>query len=214
VAVENAQLYEGAEETAVIAERNRLARDLHDAVTQTLFSASMIADVLLGPPFRVRDVIDRTAVLVAGQDDPISLGIIGALGLGALAALFFATVGFVVHAAISTRERVTELALLRALGVSGRQVLAWLWVEQASVLAFSLVAGVGLGLGLAWLIVPSATLTPAGRAPVPPPDVAVPVGFIAGLVVAAIVLLALTLALLARSVGRVNVAAVLRDTEP
>jgi nitrate/nitrite-specific signal transduction histidine kinase len=46
VAVENARLYEEAEETAVTAERHRLARDLHDAVTQTLFSASMIADVL------------------------------------------------------------------------------------------------------------------------------------------------------------------------
>jgi signal transduction histidine kinase len=46
IAVENARLYEQAEETAVAAERNRLARDLHDAVTQTLFSAGLIADVL------------------------------------------------------------------------------------------------------------------------------------------------------------------------
>jgi PAS domain S-box-containing protein len=33
-------------EKAVAAERNRLARDLHDSVTQTLFSASLIAEVL------------------------------------------------------------------------------------------------------------------------------------------------------------------------
>lgn len=46
VAVENAMLYEHAEEAAAAAERNRLARDLHDAVTQTLFSASLIAEVL------------------------------------------------------------------------------------------------------------------------------------------------------------------------
>ncbi len=46
VAVENARLYEHAEEAAAAAERNRLARDLHDAVTQTLFSASLIAEVL------------------------------------------------------------------------------------------------------------------------------------------------------------------------
>jgi len=46
VAVENARLYEQAEQTAVAAERSRLARDLHDAVTQTLFSASLIAEVL------------------------------------------------------------------------------------------------------------------------------------------------------------------------
>ncbi len=30
----------------MIAERTRLARDLHDAVTQTLFSTTLIADVL------------------------------------------------------------------------------------------------------------------------------------------------------------------------
>jgi len=46
VAVENAYLYEQAEQTAIAAERSRLARELHDAVTQTLFSANLIADVL------------------------------------------------------------------------------------------------------------------------------------------------------------------------
>lgn len=46
VAIENAHLYEQAEEAAISAERHRLARELHDAVTQTLFSANLIADVL------------------------------------------------------------------------------------------------------------------------------------------------------------------------
>ncbi len=46
LALENARLRSQAEQLAVIAERNRLARDLHDAVTQTLFSASLIAEVL------------------------------------------------------------------------------------------------------------------------------------------------------------------------
>jgi len=46
MAMENVRLYEHAEESAAAAERNRLARDLHDAVTQTLFSAGLIAEVL------------------------------------------------------------------------------------------------------------------------------------------------------------------------
>jgi nitrate/nitrite-specific signal transduction histidine kinase len=46
VAMENARLYDQAEATATTAERSRLARELHDAVTQTLFSASLIADVI------------------------------------------------------------------------------------------------------------------------------------------------------------------------
>ena len=48
LAVGNARLRLKAEELAVMSERTRLARDLHDAVTQTLFSASLIAEAL--PP--------------------------------------------------------------------------------------------------------------------------------------------------------------------
>jgi PAS domain S-box-containing protein len=40
------ELAEKAADEAVAADRTRLARDLHDAVTQTLFSASLIAEVL------------------------------------------------------------------------------------------------------------------------------------------------------------------------
>jgi two-component system nitrate/nitrite sensor histidine kinase NarX len=46
LAIENARLRKRAEQNAINAERERLARDLHDTVTQTLFSASLIADVL------------------------------------------------------------------------------------------------------------------------------------------------------------------------
>ena len=46
IALENVRVYEQASETAIAAERGRLARDLHDSVTQTLFSASLTAEVL------------------------------------------------------------------------------------------------------------------------------------------------------------------------
>jgi ligand-binding sensor domain-containing protein/signal transduction histidine kinase len=46
LAIDTAQLYEQSREVAVVQERSRLARDLHDAVTQTLFSASLIAETL------------------------------------------------------------------------------------------------------------------------------------------------------------------------
>ena len=46
VALINAQLYEQAQALAAFDERQRLAHNLHDAVNQSLFSASMIAEVL------------------------------------------------------------------------------------------------------------------------------------------------------------------------
>ncbi len=46
LALEHERLDAQAKEAAVSDERNRLARELHDAVTQTLFSSSLIAEVL------------------------------------------------------------------------------------------------------------------------------------------------------------------------
>ncbi len=46
LAVENDRLRARSEEAARAAERNRLARELHDAVTQVLFSASLIAETM------------------------------------------------------------------------------------------------------------------------------------------------------------------------
>jgi PAS domain S-box-containing protein len=42
----NAQLYQQAQTVAMLEERQRLAQNLHDAVNQSLFSASLIAEVL------------------------------------------------------------------------------------------------------------------------------------------------------------------------
>jgi signal transduction histidine kinase len=44
IAIENTRLFERDRELSVIEERNRLARDLHDSVTQTLFSVVLTAE--------------------------------------------------------------------------------------------------------------------------------------------------------------------------
>jgi signal transduction histidine kinase len=70
LAIENARLRERVEQAAAAAERERLARDLHDAVTQTLFSASVIAETLpriwATNPQKVQDGIDELRRLTRG----------------------------------------------------------------------------------------------------------------------------------------------------
>ena len=46
-AIENARLYEATREYAVVEERNRLARELHDSVTQSLFSVTLLSQAAL-----------------------------------------------------------------------------------------------------------------------------------------------------------------------
>jgi signal transduction histidine kinase len=48
VAIENARLYEQAKQVAVLEERNRLARELHDSVTQTLYGMGLYAQAAIG----------------------------------------------------------------------------------------------------------------------------------------------------------------------
>jgi len=44
LAVENARLYDQAEQSAALSERARLARELHDSVTQSLYSVTLYAE--------------------------------------------------------------------------------------------------------------------------------------------------------------------------
>jgi len=70
LAVENVRLRRQAEETAVLEDRQRLARELHDAVNQSLFSASVIAETLPRlwerDPLLVRQQLDVLHKLVRG----------------------------------------------------------------------------------------------------------------------------------------------------
>jgi signal transduction histidine kinase len=46
IAIENARLYDSSRELAVLEERHRLARELHDSVTQSLFSLDLVAKTI------------------------------------------------------------------------------------------------------------------------------------------------------------------------
>jgi ABC-type antimicrobial peptide transport system permease subunit len=130
--------------------------------------------------------------------DPVALGISGALSLGFVAAAVFAVVGFAVSAAVSTAERTTEFAVLRSLGLSGRQLSGWLALEGGLTAAFALLAGVLLGALVAWLVLPFVSLAGEGDRPFPEVVVDVPwqtVALLAG-VLAAVLLVVLAVQLL------------------
>jgi signal transduction histidine kinase len=63
IAIENARLHERSRELSTIEERKRLARELHDSVTQTLFSigltAEAAAELVEADPGRAREQLGR-----------------------------------------------------------------------------------------------------------------------------------------------------------
>ncbi len=70
IAIENARLYQQAQQLAALEERNRLARDLHDSVTQTIFSITLTAEsaraMMIKKPDRVPAQLERLQTLSRG----------------------------------------------------------------------------------------------------------------------------------------------------
>ncbi|MFD9945071.1 FtsX-like permease family protein [Nonomuraea sp. NPDC059023] len=112
-------------------------------------------------------VVDLPSQAAKLRDDPLAAGLEGALTLGFAAALAFAVLGFLVSAAVAARERAGELAILRALGMSGRQMFWLLAVEQAFVIGLAMGAGIGLAVVVGYLVVPHIVLTGQAAAVVP-----------------------------------------------
>ncbi|MEU7861737.1 FtsX-like permease family protein [Nonomuraea sp. NPDC049141] len=113
--------------------------------------------------------VDQRELAERLRDDPLASGLQGALILGFVAALAFAVLGFLVNASVAARERMAEFTILRALGVSSRQVFGMLAIEQAFVIGLSLVAGTALAVVVGVLVVPHIVLT--GQAAAVTPDV-------------------------------------------
>jgi signal transduction histidine kinase len=78
IAIENARLYERSRELSVVEERNRVARELHDSVTQNLFGVVLAAEaastLLDRDPAQARAQLGRVQELArAGMEELRSL---------------------------------------------------------------------------------------------------------------------------------------------
>jgi len=176
-------------------------------------ASGALAASLRGSAFdsaEVASVVDRTRSL---STDPVALGIIGALTLGFVATGLFAIVGLAVSAAVSARQRRTEFALLRALGLSSRQLSGWLWLENGSLVLISLIAGTSLGLLIGWLVLPFITVTQQATTPVPPVLVSVPWDRILLLEVVSAIALGGAVLVIAGVLRRLGVGSILRMGE-
>jgi len=164
-------------------------------------------------PMRGATVLSRAETFERLSADPLALAMIGALSLGFVVGALFAVIGLVVSAAVSVRQRRTEFALLRALGLSPDQLSGWLWLENGSLVLISLVFGTLLGLLIGWVVLPFVTVTQQAAVPFPPVVVEVPWAAIAVLELATALALVATLFVLTRVMRRSGLGSVLRMGE-
>lgn len=171
------------------------------------------ANRLRNTPFQSTEVVTRDEALTRLASDPVSLGTIGSLMMGLVAAAVLAAIGFLVNVVVSTRERLGQFALMRAIGLSTRQLLSWVTLENGITVVFALVFGTLLGLVLSDIVLPLTTVTQQATEVVPELVVVHPwaqIAVIQGVVVAS---LGVAVFLVARILSRLQLAALLRAGE-
>ncbi|MDF2628326.1 MAG: permease component [Symbiobacteriaceae bacterium] len=106
-----------------------------------------IVDALKKESVLTLSAYDNRQALIDARRDAQLNGLLGGLTSGFLLSAAVTLLGFWLYAALSVRSRVLQFGVLRAMGLSVRQLLGAVALEQ--ILSVGLGVGVGTGLGLA-----------------------------------------------------------------
>jgi putative ABC transport system permease protein len=126
------------------------------------------------------------------RDAPLVAAVIGGFALALGVAAAYAALAVVTVAALEVQRRSREVAFLRTLGLTGRQIGLLTAVEQGAPLVLAIGIGIAVGLGLAWLVAPGLDLAafsgvqPAAGLRVDWPSIAIVALIVAAVVVAAV----------------------------
>jgi len=159
-------------------------------------------------------IVDRTVVLSEVAFDPlVSAGWRALLGIAFFTVLVVSAVGFLVHARVSFDGRRNELALLRTIGLSMKQLLFLVVLEQVLVIGVAVALGVAMGARMGTTIMPY--LANSGKTAVVVPPMAIQIdwgGFGITFGLLGVVFLAV-IGLILISVYRMSIHAVMRMGE-
>lgn len=122
----------------------------------------------LTPEAKTGDVLDKIFkagnIVVTAQDqraqqiltrrDPQRTGLFGILSIGFIVAAIITVIGFLFYSFLSLQRRTLQFGVLRAMGLSVRQLIAMLTFETVFLTVTGVAIGTGVGLWAANLFVP------------------------------------------------------------
>jgi ABC-type antimicrobial peptide transport system permease subunit len=100
--------------------------------------------------------------------NPLALGLRGVTFFGYALTTILALVGFATHFFMTVRQRETLYGIMRALGLSSRQLYGSMALEQAVLILAGLALGTGLGVLLNQITLPRLPVSLGEQPPVPP----------------------------------------------
>lgn len=103
----------------------------------------------------VSRIVNTREELVQAKNDPFLLALNGVLTLGFVLSILVSFIGFLLYWVLSLRGRTLQNGILRAIGLSVRNLIAMLAAEQLLTSGVAVLLGVIVGNVASWLYVPN-----------------------------------------------------------
>jgi putative ABC transport system permease protein len=116
-------------------------------------------------PVRSRDL---NAIITNDQQRLEHVGMFGLLSISFVAGALLAGIGILVYSFAALMERSQRFAIMRAMGMRQREVVATVLMEYLITLAYAVAVGIGLGVLASRLYVPLFPVTDNPGIPIPP----------------------------------------------
>lgn len=174
---------------ALVCDMNRLIANLHQVLSPNIapnevwlklapnapdYSAAQVETRLETNPQRRQVIVtvlqayDRRGLTGQLRNDPLQRSISTALTLDFIIAALLSVVGVIVLFLLLAQQRAFEFGVLRAMGLSLRQLLWMLGCEQLTLLLLAGLLGIPLGLVVAGVVLPALSTDESGLPLLPP----------------------------------------------
>jgi putative ABC transport system permease protein len=111
---------------------------------------------------------DVRNVLIAEKKHPARGGVFGILSLGFLVSVTVSLIGYILYWFFNLSSRVVQFGVLRAMGLSRKQLTGMLLLEQGFTAGLSIALGIGLGKLTSYLFLPFLQTSENVKTQVPP----------------------------------------------
>ncbi len=130
--------------------------------------ASDVVDALRANGVKVINIENSRIDVNTGRLDPQRTGLFGVLSIGFAVAALLTVLGFFLYSFLSFERRLLQMGILRAMGLTVRQLFGLLMFEQVYLILLGVVVGTALGVYAGKLFIPFFQISTGFQNAIPP----------------------------------------------
>lgn len=164
-----------------------------------------IYEDIVDKKLEINDMKDVKQMIITRKNDPMLQGTNGALTMGFVITMIICTIGFLIYWILSIEGRTLQFGVLRAMGMSFKNILAVLACDQILISGMAIIVGIIIGGLGSDLFIPLLQIVYSSSEQVPPFKVAAYSGDYIKLYILILLMLLLGFVILGKLVSKISI---------